>query len=66
MPPSGGILGANFFDLKICKTAKLAAVESLLKFMELVFFVISLSDIFKLIIENDKTRGRPLITLELF
>ncbi len=30
MPPSGGILEANFFDLKICKTAKLTAVESLL------------------------------------
>jgi hypothetical protein len=55
MPPS------KFFDLKIRKTAEAKAFESLLRFMELVpFGHITLCYSFK----NDKTRGRPLTTLE--
>jgi hypothetical protein len=53
MPFYADILRANFFDLKNSRNRRIDGDLEPLKDLELFFLVISLSDIFKLILEND-------------
>jgi hypothetical protein len=61
MPFYGDIFRANFFDLKNSINRQNNGDLEPLKGFEINFFR-SPSDIFKPILENDKTRGRPLET----
>ena len=62
MPLYGDVLQANFFDLKNSKNRQINGKLEPLKGFEINFWVISPSDIFIHILDNDLTRGRPLET----